>query len=77
MGFRLYSSAAIKKQINERQSSISGMVKMIQTKIFKFLFNYEASNTYAASEEKENEKVYYQVIVYLYETMEGTMFRFT
>lgn len=48
IGYRLFSQISIKKQINERPTSINNLMKNIQTKVFKFLFNYEASNFYQA-----------------------------
>lgn len=56
MGFRLYSLATIKKQMTDKQNSISSMVKNIQTKIFKFLFNYEAANTEMFSKDASEEE---------------------
>lgn len=64
IGLRLYSSISIKKQINDRSTSISALVKNVQTKVFKYLFNYEAANTYTATDEtSENKKIYYHVIM--------------
>lgn len=48
IGYRLYTHISIKKQINERPPTLSALMKNIQTKVFKFLFNYEASNYYPA-----------------------------
>ena len=63
-GARLFPYICLKKYITERPLTISGLVKNIQTKVFKHLFNYEASSSYTATKDiSEVEKEYYHVIV--------------
>ena len=52
IGFRLYNQIAIKKYINERSLTASSLVKIVQNKVFKYIFGYEASSTYTATEDK-------------------------
>lgn len=44
IGFQIYNYICLKRGISERPSSIIGLIKNIQTKVFKHLFNYEACN---------------------------------
>ncbi len=48
----MYNLICIRKQITERPNSIATLVKNIQTKVFRFLFNYDAINTYTAASEE-------------------------
>ncbi len=49
IGFRMYNQIAIRRFVTERILTISGLTKLIQTKVFKYLFNYEASSVYSAT----------------------------
>lgn len=48
----MYNLICIRKQINERPSSIAALMKNIQLKVFRFLFNYDAFNVYTASSDE-------------------------
>ena len=39
------------------------MVRNIQTKVFKFILGYEASNVYTATRDGDTEKEYFHVLV--------------
>lgn len=60
IGFKLYTQICLKRGINERPSTLNGLMKNVQTKVFKFLFNYEASRieTYETEGEKSKTLVY-------------------
>ncbi len=59
----MYNLICIRKQINERPSSIAALMKNIQLKVFRFLFNYDAFNVYtASSDETVVPKEHYHVI---------------
>lgn len=63
IGFKMYNMICIKKQITERPTSISGLVRNIQTKVFKHILGYEASSVYTASQDGQEGKEYFHVLV--------------
>lgn len=63
VGYKIYNTICISKQITERPKSISAIVRNIQNKVFRFLFGYDIATVYTATQDGHETKNYVHVLV--------------